>query len=238
MIPIKIYINSKGVLVLDDMFIPTGSFIITIISPTTFNIRWLTGKSLGIENHSKYYNVIDVANVVDVNNNPYSSVENLIDAISDFFVDAALLVAADLKQLEIRVDTLEEELINKRTTVQVKLISDSQSLSNGSNKYQLFIPEDIDNYKVSEIHTFCTTPSSSGAIQVQFRNSISNVDIFDGYRTIDVTQYSSYNSIIQPNIIESAALVTRGSYIILDVISAGTDVKGFGFVITFEKQII
>lgn len=235
MIPIKIYLNSKGVLILDDMIIPSGSLVFNILSATTFNIRWIDGKMLGFDNQSKYYNIIDISDVVNINDIPYTNVQDLINDISDFFVDAAPLVAADLRQLEIRVDTLEEEPINKRTTVQVKLISDSQSLSNGSNKYQLFIPEDIDNYKVSEIHTFCTTPSSSGAIQVQFRNSANNADILDGLRTIDVNQYNSYTSTIQPNVIETSTLVTCGSYIILDVISAGTGVKGFGFVITFEK---
>ena len=88
MIPIKIYINSKGVLILDDMIIPNGSLVFNILSETTFNIRWIDGKMLGFDNQSKYYNIIDISDVINANDIPYTNVQDLINDISDFFVKA------------------------------------------------------------------------------------------------------------------------------------------------------
>lgn len=88
MIPIKIYINNSGVLILDDMIIPTGSLVFNILSETTFNIRWTDGKMLGFDNQSKYYNIIDISDVVNVDDIAYTNVQDLIDDISDFFVKA------------------------------------------------------------------------------------------------------------------------------------------------------
>jgi hypothetical protein len=103
----------------------------------------------------------------------------------------------------------------------------------GDGAFEWEIPEDLDGATLLKVEGYVTTTSSSGSVQVQFRNETTGHDLLTTKLTIDVGDLNSKDS-ATPAVVDSTyEVVAWGDHINIDVDAAGTGATGLGVVLYF-----
>ena len=119
--------------------------------------------------------------------------------------------------------------------INIKVISDSTTLTTGDGKVIFNIPEELNNTLVIAAHAFVTTVSSSGLVTVQVRNVTDSVDLLTTAITIDASEFDSYTA-ATPMVINFAnAQLAKSDRIAIDVDGAGTGAKGLSVILSVQS---
>ena len=117
--------------------------------------------------------------------------------------------------------------------LQIKIISDSTTLTTGDGKVTFVVSSDMNGLNLIGAHAYVTTVSSSGTPTVQIRNVTDSVDMLSTRITIDANEYTSYTAATPPVIDTTKDDVATGDRIAIDVDVAGTGATGLGVLLTF-----
>lgn len=115
---------------------------------------------------------------------------------------------------------------------QMKVISDSTTLTTGDDKLVFMIPPELDGTKLVRIVGFVSTVSSSGAITVQFANTTQALDVLSTSLTIDASEFTSLTAATAV-VIKDTVIFRSGDIVAIDVDGAGTSAKGLGIHLSF-----
>ena len=116
---------------------------------------------------------------------------------------------------------------------EIKVVSDSQTVSTGDGKITIEIGPDLDGTNLVFVRAYVTTVSSSGLPTVQIRNVTQAADMLSTKVSIDVSEKSSRTA-STPAVIDTANDdVADGDQIAVDVDVAGTGAKGLGVILRF-----
>lgn len=118
-------------------------------------------------------------------------------------------------------------------TLELKVISDTTTLTTGDGQLIFVIPPSLNGLTLVDADAFVTTVSSSGLPTIQLRNITDSVDILSTRITIDASEKNSFTAATQPVINGANAGVTTGDEIAIDVDVAGTGAKGLGVILKF-----
>lgn len=116
----------------------------------------------------------------------------------------------------------------------IKIFSDTESVSTGDGKFIFAISSAIDGFRLAYAHAYVTTVSSSGTPTVQIRNVTDSVDMLSTRITIDANEYTSYTAAAAHVVNAANAEVATGDRIAVDVDVAGTGAMGLGVILGFS----
>lgn len=91
----------------------------------------------------------------------------------------------------------------------------------------------MDGMDLTEIESYVTTASSSGAPTVQLRNTTTTADMLSTKCSIDANELNSKDAATQPVINTFNDGVSWGDHLSIDVDIAGTSATGLGVILTF-----
>jgi len=134
------------------------------------------------------------------------------------------------------------ETAREDTLVVLKVFAADEAWSTGNGKIYFAIPPELNGAKLISAHAYCYTASSSGkpVLQVARGRRVSpNAaptynDMLSTRITIDVGEYSSTDTSVQPVINAAYAHVATRDLIRVDVDEAGTGTKGLDVSLVFQ----
>jgi len=118
-------------------------------------------------------------------------------------------------------------------TYEIKVFSDTQTLSIGDGQFVFAIPDELDRRRLANAHAFVSTVSSSGKPTVMIRNITQAQDMLSTAITIDVSAFTSFTASVPPVVDTSVNRVDGHDLIAIDVDAAGTGAKGLGVMLRF-----
>ena len=127
------------------------------------------------------------------------------------------------------------EAVPPKTSIEyeIKVISETTTLTTGDGQFIFAIPSDLNGMNLISAQAFVTTVSSSGLPTVQIRNVTDSVDMLTTKITIDASEFTSYTA-ATPSVRDTANDdVATGDLIAIDVDVAGTGAQGLGVILRF-----
>jgi hypothetical protein len=118
----------------------------------------------------------------------------------------------------------------------VTCISPTQTLTSGNNTASFVIPSNVNNFNLVDVQVHIWTISSSGNVNINIYNSTDSALMTSTSYTVDIGEYDSSTANITGVINTSYDDVVTGDVIRIDVINAGTGVKGLDVILQFRKQ--
>jgi hypothetical protein len=109
-------------------------------------------------------------------------------------------------------------------------------IETGDDQFVFSIPQDMDEWYLTDVEISVTTESSSGIVQVQIRNVSQTHDFLSTRAQVDAGDFHSNDSGTQPVVNLSNDQVAHEDRIGIDIDAAGTGAYGLEVVLTFERE--
>ena len=118
------------------------------------------------------------------------------------------------------------------TILQIKVMSDTTTVSVGDAALVFVISDDLEGLSLLKANAFVSTASSAGDVTVQLRNVITSDDMLSTPITIPALAFTSYPPATPSVVDDPLAVIATGDLIAIDIDAAGAGAMGLGVVLT------